>query len=64
MMKMSKPHAYLQTKNKQSLNIQKDRNKIVGGVALIMYPLIVSDLPKMTKFTSFKTKNKLGYIHV
>ena len=54
MMKMSKPHAHLQTMNKiYKKKFQNGQDKIVGRVALTKYPLIASE---MLKFTSWKKK--------
>ena len=50
---MSNPHAHLQTMNKTSAKFQKYQTKIVG-VALPKHSLIASEIPKMTKFTSWK----------
>ena len=51
---ISKPHAYLQTMEKTCAKFQKDRYKIVRGVALTRYPLSIHSGRKMTKFTKWK----------
>ena len=50
---ISIPHAHLPTMNKTCAMFQKDQTKIVAGVVLTKYPLIASEMPKMTK----KSKN-------
>ena len=49
---MSKLHAYFQTMSKTIARFQKYWNKIIRGVTFTKYPLIASDMPKMTKLTS------------
>ena len=48
---MHKPHAHLQTMYKTP-KFQKDSSKNVGGEELTKYPLIVSEMAKMTEFTN------------
>ena len=55
----SKPHAYLQTMEKTCTKFQKDRYKIVWGVALTRYPLSIHWGRKMTKFTKWKKWQKI-----
>ena len=60
---ISKPHAYLQTMEKTSAKFQKDRYKIVWGVALTRYPMSIHRGRKMTVHKVEKvTKNNLSII--
>ena len=54
---MPKPHELLQTMNKTFARFTKDLNDIVGEVALTKYPLIASEMVKMTKVEKSKKKN-------
>ena len=42
----SKPRTYHQTTKQTHTGFQKDGYKILDGVALTMYPIIASDMPK------------------
>ena len=56
---ISKPYAHLQTMEKTCAKFQKDRYKIVWGVALTRYPLSIHWGQKMTKFTKWKKWQKI-----
>ena len=71
---ISKPHAHLQTMEKTCAKFQKDRYKIVWGVALTRYPLSIHFHrlwgQEMTKFAKRKKWQKLmqglypNHIHI
>ena len=54
----SKSHAHLQTMEKTCAKFQKDRYKIVRGVALTKYPLSIHWGRKKTKFTQWKNPSR------
>ena len=57
-MTIPKPHELLQAMNKTFARFMKDLNDIVSEVALTKYPLIASEMVKMTKVHKLKKVKK------
>ena len=56
--KYIKPHAHLKTKEKICAKFQKDRNEIVSGVAITMYPLTIHRRPENDKVHKVEKRTK------